>query len=125
MLSLSLHTDARARLALAAVLIAMPASSPLAHGFAGERFFPATILTDDPFVADEISLPQVTVNPPTPDGSKQTDIQIDLSKGITPNIGFTIGDQWQRLKQVDLPTVTGLGALSTGAQYQLFVDGPH
>ena len=28
-----------------------------AHGFAGDRFFPATILTDDPFVADEMSLP--------------------------------------------------------------------
>jgi hypothetical protein len=23
-----------------------------AHGFAGQRFFPATIQTDDPFVAD-------------------------------------------------------------------------
>jgi hypothetical protein len=34
-------------------------SAALAHGFAGERFFPATILTDDPFVADEMSLPEV------------------------------------------------------------------
>jgi hypothetical protein len=24
------------------------------HGFAGRRFFPATLSTDDPFVADEI-----------------------------------------------------------------------
>ena len=28
-----------------------------AHGFAGNRFFPATLATDDPFVADELSLP--------------------------------------------------------------------
>jgi hypothetical protein len=48
------------------VLTVLSASSALAHGTAGERFFPATILTDDPFVADEISLPQVTVNPPAP-----------------------------------------------------------
>ena len=88
-------------------------------------FFPATILTDDPFVADEISLPQVTVNPPGPDGAKETDIQIDLSKRITPNFGITIGDQWQRLKPPGLPAVCGLGPLETGAQYQLFVDGPH
>ena len=37
--------------ALAAVLAAP--SSASAHGFVGDRFFPATILTDDPFVADE------------------------------------------------------------------------
>ena len=31
-----------------------------AHGFAGSRFFPATLSTDDPFVADEFSLPTVS-----------------------------------------------------------------
>ena len=72
-----------------------------------------------------MSLPQVTVNPPVPDHSRETDIQIDLSKRITPDIGVTIRDQWQRLKPTDLPAVAGLGALQTGAQYQLFVNGPH
>jgi hypothetical protein len=109
----------------AAVILFSANSAALAHGFVGQRFFPATILTDDPFVADEMSLPQVTVNPPVPDGSRETDIQIDLSKRITPDIGVTIRDQWQRLKAPDLPAVTGLGALQTGAQYQLFVNGPH
>ena len=74
---LSLYTDARARFALAAVLTVMQASSALAHGWAGERFFPATILTDDPFVADEISLPQVSLQPPAPDASQLTNIEID------------------------------------------------
>src|SRR5690348_2471839 len=119
------YTDARARLALAAALTVLPAGSLLAHGFAGQRFFPATILTDDPFVADEMSIPQVTVNPPTPDGSRETDIEIDLSKRITPDIGVIIGDSWQRLKPTGLPAVTGLGGLHTAAQYQLFINGPH
>ena len=35
----------------------LPAS---AHGFAGDRFFPATITTDDPFAASELSLPTVS-----------------------------------------------------------------
>jgi hypothetical protein len=109
----------------AAVILLSANSAALAHGFAGQRFFPATILTDDPFVADEMSLPQVIVNPPVPDGSREIDIQIDLAKRITPDIGVTIRDQWQRLKSPDLPAVTGLGALQTGAQYQLFVNGPH
>jgi hypothetical protein len=109
----------------ATAIVSSANSAALAHGWAGERFFPATILTDDPFVADEISLPQVNVNPPGPDGAKETDIRIDLSKRITPNTGFIIGDQWQRLKPAGLPAVTGLGPLDTAAQYQLFVDGPH
>jgi hypothetical protein len=108
-----------------AIILFSNNSTALAHGFAGQRFFPATILTDDPFVADEMSLPQVTVNPPGPDGGRETDIEIDLSKRITPDIGMTIGNQWQRLKSADLPAVTGFGPLQTGAQYQLFVNGPH
>jgi hypothetical protein len=119
------YTDARARFALAAALTVLPAGGLLAHGVAGQRFFPATILTDDPFVADELSIPQVNVNPPGPDGSREIDIQIDLSKRITPDTGVTISNQWTRLKPAGLPAVTGFGPLETGAQYQLFVNGPH
>ena len=116
----------RSRVAAAAAAILLSTNSPaLAHGWAGQRFFPATILTDDPFVADEISLPQISVNPPGPDGSRETDIQIDLSKRITPDIGVIIGYQWQHLQPQDQPAVTGFGPLSTEAQYQLFINGPH
>jgi len=111
--------------AAAAVALLSMNSAALAHGWAGERFFPATILTDDPFVADEISLPQVSLQPPAPDNSQLTNIEIDLSKRITPNTGIVIGDEWQRLRAPGVPSVGGLGALRTGAQYQLFVDGPH
>ena len=111
--------------AAAAVILLSANSAAVAHGWAGQRFFPATILTDDPFVADEISLPQLSVNPPDPDGAQQRDIQIDLSKRITPDTGVIIGDSWQRLKPSGLPAVTGLGPLRTEGQYQLFVNGPH
>ena len=96
-----------------------------AHGFAGQRFFPATILTDDPFVADEISLPTVTRPPTSPDRSQQIDIDVDLSKRITPDFGFTVGQGWTHLQPKGLPAVTGLSGLHSGLQYQLFVDGPH
>jgi hypothetical protein len=109
----------------AAAILLSTNSAALAHGWAGERFFPATILTDDPFVADEISLPQVTVTPPGPDGAQSTAVEIDLSKRITPDIGFVIGHQWQYLQPRGQPAVTGLGPLVTTGQYQLFVDGPH
>jgi hypothetical protein len=117
--------DRRAHFAIATALIILPIGDALAHGFAGQRFFPATILTDDPFVADEMSLPQISVNPPGPDGSREIDIQIDLSKRITPDTDVTISNQWQRLKPAGLSAITGFGPLETGAQYQLFVNGPH
>ena len=39
----------------------MAAAAAHAHGIVGERFFPATITTDDPFAADELALPTITV----------------------------------------------------------------
>ena len=110
---------------VAAVTLLSATSPALAHGWAGERFFPATILTDDPFVADEISLPQVSLQPPAPDASQLTNIEIDLSKRITPSTGIVIGDEWQRLRAPGVTSVGGLGALRTMGQYQLFIDGPH
>jgi hypothetical protein len=45
----------RAVLLSACAAAFLAASVPaLAHGFAGDRFFPATLATDDPFVANEI-----------------------------------------------------------------------
>jgi hypothetical protein len=47
----------RVRLAVVTAFTISLAGSALGHGFAGSRFFPATITIDDPFVADELSLP--------------------------------------------------------------------
>ena len=112
-------------LAAAAVAALLPGAEAMAHGFAGDRFFPATILTDDPFVADEMSLPTVTLNPTQSDGSRELDVGTDLSTLITPKWDFTIGTQWERLRSPGMPTATGFGGLDTGTQYQLFINGPH
>jgi hypothetical protein len=112
-------------LAAAAVAALLPRAEAMAHGFAGDRFFPATILTDDPFVANEISLPTVTLNPTQSDGSRELDIGSDLSMRITPDLGFTIGSDWARVRMPGAPTVTGWTGLSAGAQYQLFINAPH
>jgi hypothetical protein len=111
--------------ACAALSASLAPSSARAHGFVGERFFPATILTDDPFVADEMSLPTFTVNPPGPDGSKEIDLETDISKTLWPNVGVTISDQWEHLQPKGSPIATGLGTLNTELDYQFFKDGPH
>jgi len=96
-----------------------------AHGFAGKRFFPATIQTDDPFVADEGSLPTITWNPTAADGSHETDYGIELAKRITPDFGVTFSEQWRATRPNGAPSVSGWDSLTTGQQYQLFVDGKH
>jgi len=69
----------------------------LAHGFAGKRFFPATLVIDDPFVADELSLPTVSYlksndDPPV----RETDFSIDVSKRVTENFGVGFGATYKQ-----------------------------
>ena len=116
---------ALAAVPLAVLLNLLALSAAQAHGFAGDRFFPATLLTDDPFVADEMSLPTGVFNPTGPDGSKQIDLGIDVSKRLTPQIGITISDQWSHLKPQGMPGVTGLGTLNTELDWQFFTSAPH
>jgi hypothetical protein len=113
-----------ARFAALAAALSAP-SIAYAHGFAGDRFFPATILTDDPFVADEMSLPTFTRDPTGPDGSQTLDLDFDISKRLTPDIGITLSQGWQHLKPVGLHGVTGLTGFSSELDYQLFVNAPH
>jgi hypothetical protein len=113
------------RLAGAAALAALPALTPLplqAHGFAGDRFFPATLLTDDPFVADEMSAPTLTLDPRAVDGSQTFGLDFDLSKRLTPDIGITLSQGWQHLKVPGMPGVTGFTGFSTELDWQFFTS---
>jgi hypothetical protein len=109
----------------AAAAALVPCADAVAHGFAGDRFFPATILTDDPFVADEASLPTLTRNPTAADGTQEYDVGFDLAKRILPDLGVTFSRDWKYVQSPGSPAVTGFGAFSTGLQYQLFINGPH
>jgi hypothetical protein len=121
----TLYDGRRAHLALVAALIIAQTGGALAHGVVGDRFFPSTILTDDPFVADEMSLPTISVNPPSPDGSRDVDFGIDLAKRITPDIGISLSHQWQRLQTPGLPAVSGLGGtFNTELDYQFLSNAP-
>jgi len=118
--------DGRCRwLMLAAALMIAQIDDALAHGFAGDRFFPATILTDDPFVASEMSLPTFTLDPTANDGSREFDIGSDLSMLITPNWDFTLSTNWAHIRTPGVGTATGFQGLTTGTQYQLFINAEH
>jgi hypothetical protein len=112
--------------ALGAIFILLSAAEALAHCFVGPRFLPATLATDDPCVADEVSLPTVAWSktgdvPP----ATEWDISVELSKRITEDFGISVGDTWSQIHAPGGPTMAGFGNLETALQYQLLKDGPH
>jgi len=112
--------------AFALLFTALSASNAFAHCFVGARFFPATLATDDPCVADEMSLPTVswTKSGDVPPAG-QLDISAEVSKRITEDFGVSIGDTWSQIKQPGNPTRAGFGNLETTAQYQLLKNSDH
>ncbi|HZW73166.1 MAG TPA: hypothetical protein VFF43_06440, partial [Caldimonas sp.] len=113
--------------AVAAVGCASPLAAH-AHGFAGKRFFPATLATDDPFVADELSLPTVQYRRTVDDSgasSKDTVTSIELAKRITPQLGVGFGATWLNLRPEGAPRASGFDNFAASAKYQLLVDEPH
>ena len=96
-----LHSSSCSRaFALALLLIALSAAEAFAHCFVGPRFFPATLATDDPCVADEMSLPTVAWSK-TGDvpAATEWDISVELSKRITEDFGISISDTWSNIHQ--------------------------
>src|SRR5262245_63651148 len=99
-------------IALALLFVAVPGAEALAHCFVGARFFPATLATDDPCVADEMSLPTVDYlpTPDTPPG-KQVDIGAEVSKRITADFGVSIAETWTQIRFPGGPTLAGFNNL--------------
>jgi hypothetical protein len=96
------------------------------HGFAGARFFPATLATDDPFIADELSLPTIsTIRTPDNGGTRETDISVDIAKRITPYFGIEIGETLTALNPHEGRAVNGFGNLELSGKYQLLENDAH
>ena len=107
-------------LILLAIALAL-ADRASGHGFAGARFFPATLSTDDPFVNDELSLPTVSTIK-TAEG-RETAIAVDIAKRITPNLGIELGEEFIDLNPKH--EASGFGNLELSAKYQFFTSAEH
>jgi hypothetical protein len=105
------------------------AAQASAHGLAGKRFFPATLVVDDPFVSDELSLPTVSHIKIPADGDQPhmriTDVSGEFSKTITPNLGFSLGGDWLNLDKDNKQDHSGFGNLEVGLKYQFFKSEEH
>ena len=105
------------------------ADAAFAHGFAGKRFFPATLTTDDPFVADELSLPTIsTIKTPAGDdgpATRETDFSVDVSKRITENLGIGFGAAYKQLRPDGGGTQRGFDNVAANIKYKFYQNDDH
>ena len=112
-----------------AVLQSISISEASAHCYAGSRFFPATLASDDPCVADELSLPTfTTIRTPATDtdpSARVTTYSFDFAKSITPDFGLGVGRSYVVQKPDGMPITRGWDNLEASAKYHLYTNAPH
>lgn len=114
--------------ALAFLALAVSSQEAFAHGFAGKRFFPATLATEDPFVADELSLPTLSRRRTVNDegsSSLDTSASIDYSKRISADFGLGLGATWLRREPREGVRQQGFDNFAVNAKVQFFRSDPH
>lgn len=108
----------------AACALVLSASPVWGHGFVGQRFFPATLAVDDPFVADELSVPTFARRKMPASGdapaNTQTDWSVDYTKRITADFGVGIGTTYRRIAPEGAETQSGFDNLALSAKYQVW-----
>ena len=97
-----------------------------AHGFAGARFFPATLTTDDPFVADEASLPSLqTFHTPDDGGTREFDVSFDIARRLTTFLDIELAVDEVNLFPHNGHNHTGFSNLELGSKFQFYVNEKH
>jgi hypothetical protein len=102
------------------------AGDALAHGVVGKRFFPATLTVDDPFVADELSLPTYSYQKLPGAGDEpamsQSAFAFDYTKRITPDLGLGVGGSFLRNTPEGGSTTSGWDNFALSLKYQAWQD---
>jgi hypothetical protein len=113
-------------LALATLVAVAPTSTALAHCFVGSRFFPATLVVDDPCVASELSLPTVAAFKNGDDPSaRELDISGEFSMRLTDTVGISVASTWIRLRPPGGPTARGFDNLESSIAWQFLTNPAH
>jgi hypothetical protein len=106
-------------------LVAVPLSA-FAHGFAGDRFFPATITTDDPFAASEMSLYTFSeIRQPGQPPFKDFDNEMDLSVLVLPQTALTISDGYSVQSPANQSVQTGFDTAELNLLWEFFENDKH
>lgn len=113
----------RLRLPAAAMLLAalLAPAAVLAHGFAGKRFFPATLSVEDPFVADEADVLLGHIGNED-DGGNSTSVSFEYSKRLTEKLGLSFAGTYLHVNPEGRPSANGFDDFEFGAKYLLDVS---
>lgn len=99
-----------------------------AHGIVGQRFFPAAIVVDDPFVADEMDLLGYSYTPnPEPTDPTHTLTQtfkVGVSKRLTRDLGLELTATYLS-NNFDAGNVDGFDNLAAAIKYVMFKSPAH
>ena len=105
------------------------AGPAFAHGLAGKRFFPSTLAIDDPFVSDELTLPNILHIKRRASGdesaAQETEFSGEYSKRITPNFGFSLEGALVHVDPQKGESVSRFDNLEVGLKYQAFTSAEH
>jgi hypothetical protein len=100
-----------------------------AHAIAGARIFPVTLTLDDPGVADEATLPQISYQRSGANGGpgpvQEVDLGFEYDKRITQDFGLVINDSVNIQNTEHDKTRVGTDDIVVTAKYQLLINPPH
>jgi hypothetical protein len=113
-----------------AIAIAIAPPNAEAHGFEGDRFFPPTVSTDDPFATDEFSIGASSFNnPASADGPKTREVDVtgEFDKEIFPKFALGVSGTYINLNPQGRqgPAQDGFDNVSVSAKYQAWESAPH
>ncbi len=97
-----------------------------AHGFAGKRFFPATLTIDDSFINPELDFLYAKRKVPGDDGGSvnMSGLSVEFAQPLTHNFQLGIGANYLHLNPGGAgPVQNGFDNVELSSKYQVFVDG--
>jgi len=108
------------------VMLGAWALSPAVARAHGNRFFPPTLATDDPFAVDEFALPELTYVKNSGPSSRELDAGFEFDKEIFPGFALGVSDFYVNQKGVGRnPSAYGWTNLDLTAKYQLWQNDEH
>ncbi len=95
---------------------------------AGNRAFPATPTTDDPFVADEFALNLSHTrqgSTPSDPTVRESEVEVEIAKRLTKNLGIALEGGYKIVDPVGAPSSYGFENFKATAKYQVYASDAH
>lgn len=103
--------------------LALFSGAAAAHGFAGKRFFPATLVIEDSFVAPELDFLYNNAAVPGEDGGTvyTSGFSTEFAKPLTRRFQLSVGAAYLHQRPAGGPAYDGFDNVELGAKYQVFI----